>query len=572
MGDLFDASVPTFVFFEWAHFSKTWSLSRQRPHHLARALAKNGFQVVCVEAPSVDGVDTLNFIPLESGIFCVRPRSAISSSSTTYLQQLDKLLPEAPWVIHHPIWTPILRDYLHSSRTIIYDCMDEWSEFVGSPRDIVQLETELAAKADLVLATGLSLYMRMKLINSASAYVSNAVYAEDFAKRLPEAADLRDIPRPRLLFVGFLGTWVDLDLIRHIATARPEWSLVMVGRSGISSSDMPQEENIFWLGEKPYTELGAYMAYCDVGLIPFKQDKLTRAVNPLKVHEYVVSGLPVVSTFLPDLLLFDDPGVKVTSTYEGFLEALERTLVHRPKPRGATGVQSGTWDEKVAQILSRLDNVGFEDDEALMERFVGALSTVAEEEKSNEIVGDLAFAHYVGGHYEKVLEFAPAGSSLRRAAFVRLGRCDDALSELRASGEAEALSSWFGVDAWPKEVLGAHVLLSNGEPLAALEMLNRASTFEPAHHLVFARVYATVGLFAEAVTAYAQVIDVQPSLMGATDFLTVGDACRGLGLDEKAEEFYLRAHELGLTAQVEEKLSGVYFKRALSLAEAKLRD
>lgn len=147
---LFDETVPTFVFFEWALIAQTWRSLRQRPHHLARVLARKGFQVVFVEPPSTDGVENLSMMPLEDGVFYVKPPANLSTGESTWWQQLNTLLPKAPWVIHHPVWTPILRQYLASARTIVYDCMDEWSEFPGSAPEVAAWETELAAKVDLV--------------------------------------------------------------------------------------------------------------------------------------------------------------------------------------------------------------------------------------------------------------------------------------------------------------------------------------------------------------------------------------------------------------------------------------
>lgn len=538
---------------------------RQRPHHISEVLARKGFQVVFVEPPSTDREKQLDVTPLDQAIFSIRPKADGRSPSQAWLEELIALFPDAPWIIHHPRWTPILREHLLSPRMVVYDCMDEWVEFSGSHPDVAAWETELAAKADLVLATALSLFIRMKLMNPRTEYLSNAVHLEDFTTQLPEAADLRNIPRPRLLFVGLVGEWVDLELIRYVAKTRPDWSIVMVGPSGLVPSVLPKEPNIFWLGEKPYHKLSSYMAHCDVGLVPFVQNKLTRAVNPLKAHEYIASGLPVVSTFLPDLLLFDDPAVKVTNSYEGFLEAIELVLKERPKPRGATGVQSGSWDEKVERFLARLNGSGTGDDDVTLKRYANALRKVLEQDYSEEVAHDLALADYVRGQYQNVLELAPPGSNLRQAALVRLDRYDELLSEMRLPGQTNVPA--FDLESWPKEALAAQVLYSNGELLAALETLNTVSALKAHHHLVFGRLYTALGFYPEAVAAFSIVAEQLPSLMEANDFISLGNACRQLRYDMAAEEFYLKAYDLGLKQEAENRLAGLYFDRAILATE-----
>lgn len=566
VGCFMKSTVPTFVFFEWSKIGRTWSSLRQRPHHMARVLAESGFQVLLVEPPAGDGADVVNPKPLADGVFFVTPRRNSPATLRPWLEQLSQQFSDAPWIVHHPAWTPFLRDFLLTSRIIAYDCMDEWGEFPGSPSklspweaNVSAWEVELAAKSHFVLATSISLWARMRLINRFTSYIPNAAYPKDFANQLPEARDLKAVSRPRLLFVGLVGEWVDLELIHYVAKTRPDWSLAMVGPSSVSSTALPQEPNIYWLGEKPYTELEAYMGHCEVGIIPFKQTKLTRAVNPLKAHEYLAAGLPVVSTFLPDLLLVADPAVQVTSSYDAFVKAVERALQQRLKPQTSGGTQAGAWEEKVAQFLDCLEGRGFERDMVIASRYAEAVAAILKEDFSPELAWDLAVVEYARGHYEAVLALTPPGSALRQAALVRMGRYDQVFAEI--VGDQPRFR-----DNWPEEAVIAQVLLDNGEPAAALEALNKAASLGPEHHLVFGRVYASLGLFAESVAAFSQAVESLPSLLDATDFLTVGDVLRELGLDAEAEEYYVRAWALGQRTQGEERLSRLYFDRALSSA------
>lgn len=568
---LIDPAVPTFVFFEWSKIARTWASLRQRPHHMARVLAGKGFQVLFVEPPSAEGTETLRPKPLTNGIFFVTPRAGSLSVMEPWLQQLSDMLPDAPWIIHHPAWAPFLRDYLLTSRLVVYDCMDEWAEMPGSSSPVSTLkaklaawEIELAVKSHFVSATSISLWARMKLLNHTAAYIPNAAYTEDFHFRPPQARDLQGIPRPRLLFVGLVGEWVDLELVRHVAAARPDWSLVMVGPTSVPSSCLPRERNIFWLGEKPYEELGSYLHYCEVGIVPFKQNKLTQAVNPIKAHEYLAAGLPVVSTFLPDLLLVPDPAVQVTNSYDTFVKAVERTLRQHRKPQKSAVNRAGSWEERVEELLACLEGRGLERHETLAERYANALAAVLEEDYSPQVAEQLALVEYVRGHYERVLTLTSPGSPLRQAALVRMGRGDELFSEWELFVAAqEGVAAGFRKD-WPPEAIVAQVLLNNGEPAAALETLNKTKSFVPAHHLVFGRSYARLGFFGEAVTAFSLAAESDPSLLEAADFLTLGDVLRKLGFETEAEEHYLHACALGRREEGVEKLSQLYFDRALS--------
>ena len=51
-----------------------------------------------------------------------------------------------------------------------------------------------------------------------------------------------------------------------------------------------------FLGGKPSKSLGAYPQHFDVCLMPYVIDDYTRYVYPLKMHEYLAGGRPVVSS------------------------------------------------------------------------------------------------------------------------------------------------------------------------------------------------------------------------------------------------------------------------------------
>lgn len=535
---------------------------RQRPQQLARALARKGVSVYFVEPPSLTGSDTLNVSVFEDNIFRVDTWRAEAETTAACLHSLGELVPDAAWLIHYPRWAPLLRGHLNAERTLIYDCMDWWSEFPGTERTISLWENELAVKADLILASAMSLYTRMKLLNSSSVYLANAVYTDDYAHALSEADDLKGIPGPRLLFVGSIDEWVDLDLLRFIAKSRPDWSIVMVGPSSIPSRRLPSLPNLYWLGKKPYDELSAYMHHCDVGLIPFKQTRLTRAVNPLKVHEYVACGLPVASTFLPDLLLFEDPAVKVTASYEAFVQAVETMLQERLRPRGATGVQSGTWFDKADELLRLVSSPHTVSNTVAENRYVSVLSSLHAVDAAPVVAEELAAAHYACGNFDDAAALAPPDSSLRLAALVRQKKYAKARARLcRGDGVDNGLRQ-STLESLDDHSLAAHILQRHGDPVAALEELHNVTEYGPTQYVLLGRTLAMLGHYGDALAAFSQVIDSNTDDLAAEDFLLIGDACIEAGFRESAEEFYLHALQLGVDEDATTRLADLYMMRA----------
>jgi UDP-galactopyranose mutase len=138
--------------------------------------------------------------------------------------------------------------------------------------------------------------------------------------------DQQPIPRPRLGYCGVIDERMDLDLIRDVAAARPEWQLVLIGPVvKIDPGSLPRAANIHYLGMKKYEQLPAYMAGWDVGLLPFAHNAATRFISPTKTPEYLAAGLPVVSTSVKDVVSpYGERGlVQIADAPADFVRAVE---------------------------------------------------------------------------------------------------------------------------------------------------------------------------------------------------------------------------------------------------------
>jgi glycosyltransferase involved in cell wall biosynthesis len=109
-----------------------------------------------------------------------------------------------------------------------------------------------------------------------------------------------------------------------------------------------------FLGRRPYADLPAYCKSFDVGLIPFKLNDLTRAVNPIKLREYLAAGLPVVSTPLPEVLACNGYAHTAQGP-DNFLTAIASALSTNHHPLTTSSAMSHeTWPAKVETICKAL--------------------------------------------------------------------------------------------------------------------------------------------------------------------------------------------------------------------------
>jgi UDP-galactopyranose mutase len=218
---------------------------------------------------------------------------------------------------------------------LIYDCMDELSAFRGAHPSLHAAETALFAKADLVFTGGRSLYNNKKCQHRSVYCFPSSIDREFFGaarRKTVPPLDQADIPRPRLGYCGVIDERMDSNLLAWVADRRPDWQIVMIGPIvKVSSSELPQRDNIHYLGAKEYRNLPSYLAGWEVGLMPFARNESTRFISPTKTPEYLAAGLPVVSTPIADVV--DPYGVKglveIANTPDQFVASIERAMRSR---------------------------------------------------------------------------------------------------------------------------------------------------------------------------------------------------------------------------------------------------
>ncbi len=246
---------------------------------------------------------------------------------------------------------------------VVYYCVDDHASFSGYDRNqVLRDEKDLCQKSDLVITTSLALQKAKSPWNPNTMRVPHGVDYDHFSRavreELPCPDDLASIPRPRLGFFGLIRDWVDLDLLAEVARQRTDWHFVMIGDadSNVNISQYRDARNIHVLGRRPYETLPALCRRFDIGLIPFKINELTIAVNPIKLREYLAAGLPVISTPLPEVQLYQEY-IQIVSSPLEFVVAVEKCLSCSDEIRliHSRAMAEETWSLKIEAINRALD-------------------------------------------------------------------------------------------------------------------------------------------------------------------------------------------------------------------------
>ncbi len=244
----------------------------------------------------------------------------------------------------------------------VYYCVDEWATFPGLDRTgTIAMERSLLERVDATFATSLALRDKKaehcKHTFLAPHGVDYAKFARALDDELEVPPDLAGLPRPVVGFFGTLRDFLDYDLMAHIAKARPDWSLALIGQELCDIGPLKGLPNVHLLGQKTHDELPAYCKGFDVGLVPYRIDNDVKFINPLKLREYLSAGLPVVSTNMPEVQPYAHL-CHIADTGDEMVAAIERALAEgsaAARARRSALMKTETWEGRVAAVLRTLE-------------------------------------------------------------------------------------------------------------------------------------------------------------------------------------------------------------------------
>ncbi len=258
---------------------------------------------------------------------------------------------------------------------LVYDCVDNYSAMVQKAsafstlipqEEVAAQEQKLTKQADVVFVTAPGILEKLKAFNTNVHFTPNVGDYERFkdtkslANELPE--DLKAIPRPRIGYIGALDSYkFDLELVKKVAMDHPTFHFVIIGPFALKDKEGTKEglgfeglQNVHFLGSRPYGQKAHYLAGFDVDTIPYVlNDYTVGGCFPVKFHDSLAAGLPVVVTDLPAYLPFRDV-CYISKNYEEFSKNIELALREdspdKIKQRQAIAKENN-WDGKVDKML-----------------------------------------------------------------------------------------------------------------------------------------------------------------------------------------------------------------------------
>lgn len=350
-----------------------WGWIKQRPHFIAEELA-NDFAVTVFETANFkksvqqnSKTCSLKFkklfrLPLQRNI------NILKINNLLYKMQLRNKLNKYNIIwLTHPVQISFIKDNIKDS-LLIYDCMDDMLSFptvdYKKYRYFKVNEKLLLDMADFVFCS--SAYLKNMLeqrynkdITKKSMIINNAITKELLNIRLVSTSYKSKDKYKHIVYLGTIAEWIDFQLI---CDSLEEFSDIVYDFYGPVRMEISiRNERIRFHGSVEYADISKVLMSADMLVMPFKVIDLVKSVNPVKLYEYIYTGIPSVAVSYKETEKFGD-FVYLYNNKKEYYTLLDKLIKNELSSKqnyknSIEFLQENTWDKRKDVINSKLNEL-----------------------------------------------------------------------------------------------------------------------------------------------------------------------------------------------------------------------
>jgi polysaccharide pyruvyl transferase CsaB len=258
---------------------------------------------------------------------------------------------------------------------MVYEIIDEWEEFHKVGQAIwfnKSVENALVTNANFLTAVSSPLIEKFSGLRQDIHPSPNGYTPFLLGENYHNISRERQI-RKNEIHLGYFGhlteAWFDWDfLLKVLELANKKSINLNVHLIGYGEPDLriklaKYRDRVMFHGKVHPSELYKYVKEWDAALICFKKSRLSEAVDPIKIYEYLYFGLPVIAKGISHLKEF--PATQVVISAQQALDALV-ALHNEPEQAArinwldggavAQMLAKSTWEKRFSKLLEILEN------------------------------------------------------------------------------------------------------------------------------------------------------------------------------------------------------------------------
>ncbi len=212
------------------------------------------------------------------------------------------------------------------------------------------MEERLVRKADSLIAVSETLRDKLAKMGRPAQLLTHGVdlecwHAEGDGRVIPQ---LKPLEPPLLAFWGMLDRRLDVAWLQRLAAGLTRGTIVLVGPELDPDPAVLQTPRLVHLPPLPFWQLPHLARAASVLIMPYADLPVTRAIQPLKLKEYLATGKPVVARTLPATRGWGDC-LDLADTAEEFAQAVRlrmETGVPPAQQAARARLAEESWVEK----------------------------------------------------------------------------------------------------------------------------------------------------------------------------------------------------------------------------------
>jgi glycosyltransferase involved in cell wall biosynthesis len=236
-------------------------------------------------------------------------------------------------------------------RRWVYYCVDDFSVWPGLDGNTLRrMEQELVKRVDGLIAVSETLQNRLSAMGRSSRLLTHGVDL-DFWQKAPgdgKVPALEGLERPLVVFWGVVDRRMDTEFLTRLTRTMTKGTIVLAGPEADPDPALASLPRLVRTGPLAFEMLPALAREASVLVMPYADLPVTRAIQPLKLKEYLATTKPVVGRDLPATRPWGDC-LDLVSTPEEFAAAVTLRLaegIPEAQRLARTRLADEGWDEK----------------------------------------------------------------------------------------------------------------------------------------------------------------------------------------------------------------------------------
>lgn len=223
-------------------------------------------------------------------------------NQTLLLRQLGSIVREMNQPPVAITTLPIVADLMGRLpvRKWVYYCVDDFGEWPGLDKGTMgRLERIVVERADQLIAVSETLRSRLRVMGRESHLLTHGVDVPFWVTPEQPMRGLDHLERPWIVFWGVIDRRMDTSFVAQLSEGIANGTIVLAGPEQDSDPALAHLSRVHRTGPLPMSALPGLAHEASVLIMPYVNEPVTRAMQPLKLKEYLATGKPVVVRDLP---------------------------------------------------------------------------------------------------------------------------------------------------------------------------------------------------------------------------------------------------------------------------------